>query len=432
LERGWIEGVQLCGDPPEQIREVMSEVGKATEGSDPVESSKGWGAGGMVHEQEGPAHTGVGSTGQADSGHGETLPGDLALEHRFLRRPGWIRHDPQDEGVGKRRSHVDQRHQAHRGPEPSSEFLRLAGKLGVLETRLGPQQLDQPVHLPKSNSHGVYRNGIFRYCPRMSVVTANESGWPVEALAARAGLPVRTIREYQTMRVLQPPVRRGRVGFYDSSHLQRLTLIARLQERGYSLAGIRDLFDAWAAGQDLAGVLAGPDGALIEEAPAVLDRRQFEAAVSHLPTDRFHELVSLGVVIHRSEDEYCVPSPSLLNLLDDALGNGISVDDALAVVKAIATGVRSIADSVAATLDEALCDRTEDEAVAPLLRRGRVLVAQATSRLLLHELGLALTGASGRPPDRRIAGLVDQLRVGRSPVRPEKSQRKNGKARDGE
>jgi DNA-binding transcriptional MerR regulator len=247
-------------------------------------------------------------------------------------------------------------------------------------------------------------------------IAVHETGWPVEVLAARAGLPVRTIREYQTMRVLEPPVRRGRVGFYNDSHLRRLALIARLQERGYSLAGIRDLFDAWAAGQDLAGVLAGPDGALAEEAPVVLHRREFEAAVSRLPADRLGELVALGVVIERSKDEYCVPSPSLLSLLDDAIANGVTVDDALAVVEAIATGVRGIADSVAATLGSALSDRSDDDAIVQLLRRGRVLVAQATSRLLLHELGLALTGASGRPPDPKVAGLVDRLRIGRHPT----------------
>jgi DNA-binding transcriptional MerR regulator len=81
-------------------------------------------------------------------------------------------------------------------------------------------------------------------------------GWPVEELAARVGLPVRTIREYQTMRVLEPPARRGRVAFYGEAHLRRLALIARLQERGYSLAGIRDLLEAWAAGGDLAGILS--------------------------------------------------------------------------------------------------------------------------------------------------------------------------------
>ncbi len=249
-------------------------------------------------------------------------------------------------------------------------------------------------------------------------IAAEEPGWPVEVLAARAGLPVRTIREYQTMRVLEPPERRGRVAFYSETHLRRLTLIARLQERGYSLAGIRDLFDAWAAGRDLAGVLAGPDGALAEEAPVVLDRDSLEAAVSHLPAGRLGELVTLGVVIERAAGEYCVPSPSLLGLLDDAIANGVSSDGALAVAGAIAAGVRGIAGAVAATVGEELGGRADDEAVVALLRRGRVLVAQATSRLLLHELGLALAEPATRPADPGMVGLVDWLRVGRAAARP--------------
>jgi DNA-binding transcriptional MerR regulator len=245
-------------------------------------------------------------------------------------------------------------------------------------------------------------------------MAAAEPGWPVEALAARTGLPVRTIREYQTMRVLEPPVRRGRVAFYGEFHLRRLELIARLQERGYSLAGIRDLFDAWAAGQDLAGILAGPDGALAEEAPVILTRPGLHAALSHLPEDRLGELIALGVIIDCGTGEYGVPSPSLLGLLDDAIANGVAVDDALAVAGAIATGVRSIARAVAATLVEALGDRADDDATIQLLRRGRVLVAQATSRLLLHELGLALAEPPDSPAGSKGNELADRLRIGRS------------------
>jgi DNA-binding transcriptional MerR regulator len=266
----------------------------------------------------------------------------------------------------------------------------------------------------------------------MDVATA-EAGWPVEVLAARAGLPVRTIREYQTMRVLEPPVRRGRVAFYGEAHLRRLALIARLQERGYSLAGIRDLFDAWAAGQDLAGVLAGPDGALAEEAPAILTRHELEATLSHLPAGRIGELAALGVIIERGTDEYCVPSPSLLGLIEDAAANGVTADDALAVAGAIATGVRGIAGAVAAVLTEALAGREDDEATVRLLRRGRVLVAQATSRLLLHELGLALAEPSGSPAAPKVAELAGRLRTSRGlPSSPARAPRRAGRPPDGE
>ena len=66
-------------------------------------------------------------------------------------------------------------------------------------------------------------------------------------------VPVRTIREYQTMGVLPPPERRGRVGLYRTTHVARLELIARLQVRGYSLAGIREPRLGLAAAVDWAG-----------------------------------------------------------------------------------------------------------------------------------------------------------------------------------
>ncbi len=229
------------------------------------------------------------------------------------------------------------------------------------------------------------------------------------------------------MRVLPPPVRRGRVSFYSEAHLRRLSLIARLQDRGYSLAAMRDLFEAWAAGQGLAGVLADPDSLLVDESPMVLDRDGLQAAVSRLPGDRIDDLVALGVVIESAAGQFCVPSPSLLGLLDDAVANGVAVDDALEVVSAIATGVRGIADNVAATLGVALKERADDESTVQLLRRGRVLVAEATSRLLLHELGLALA-------EPKLAGLVDRVRVGRGPGPSAKTriQRRNREVTNGE
>jgi len=101
-------------------------------------------------------------------------------------------------------------------------------------------------------------------------------GITVEELSARTGVPVRTVREYQTSKVLHPPVRVGRRGFYDESHVRRLDGIARLQERGYSIAAIRDLFEAWEQGSGLRDVLGLEDavGVPADEAPIVLTRAQ--------------------------------------------------------------------------------------------------------------------------------------------------------------
>ena len=98
----------------------------------------------------------------------------------------------------------------------------------------------------------------------------------IDELAASTGVPVRTIREYQSWRVLHPPRRMGRVGLYDDSHVRRLADIARLQDRGYSIAAIRDLLDAWSKGVGLDDVLGMGDGLgpPADEAPRRLTEHQ--------------------------------------------------------------------------------------------------------------------------------------------------------------
>lgn len=82
----------------------------------------------------------------------------------------------------------------------------------------------------------------------------------VEDLAARAGVPTSTVRMYQSKGLLHAPRRVGRTARYDSSHQQRLELVQRLQERGFSLASISELLTARAQGATVADLLALPGG----------------------------------------------------------------------------------------------------------------------------------------------------------------------------
>lgn len=86
----------------------------------------------------------------------------------------------------------------------------------------------------------------------------------IDELAARIGLPSSTIRMYQTKGVLHAPRRQGRVAYYDASHVERLTLVQRLQQRGFSLPAIAELIAAREKGESVAAVLGmgeteGPD-----------------------------------------------------------------------------------------------------------------------------------------------------------------------------
>lgn len=213
----------------------------------------------------------------------------------------------------------------------------------------------------------------------------------VDELARRAGLPVRTVREYQTLGLLPSPARRGRVGIYGPTHLARLELIGRLQARGYSLAGIRDLLGAWRDGADLAEVLGlGPDELVhIDEpgAPATVD--QLARLVPALVPDRLDDLVATGVVERCGPDRYCVPSPSLLALTADALDAGYEPDTVLALLDAIGSAARSVADAVAETIADPPPD-ADPERLAALATRGRGLLAHGTGRLAVHALGRRL------------------------------------------
>jgi len=74
-------------------------------------------------------------------------------------------------------------------------------------------------------------------------------------LAREAGIPARTVRYYQERKLLPPPRREGRIGWYSQAHLDRLRVIGQLLDRGHTLSGIGHLLTAWEQGYDLADLL---------------------------------------------------------------------------------------------------------------------------------------------------------------------------------
>lgn len=228
----------------------------------------------------------------------------------------------------------------------------------------------------------------------------------VDELAVRAKLPVRTIREYQTMGLLPAPIKRGRVGLYRQSHLSRLQLIARLQDRGYSLAGIRDLLASWRDGADLGEVLGlVPDELVhIDEpgTPATLD--QLIGALPAMVPERLSELLAIGLIEECDPDHYCVPSPSLLQLARDALNAGYTPDCVLELLAAISRAAADVADAVVTTLASPP-EVSSQAALSALATRGRGLLAHGTGRLTIHTLGRRL----GITDDAAAPDLIRQL-----------------------
>lgn len=81
--------------------------------------------------------------------------------------------------------------------------------------------------------------------------------WTIDELAQVEGVPVSTLRMYQNKGLIAPPLRRGRVGYYGPGHRERLALVGRLQERGFSLASIKEMLDLWLSGTSLDTLMGG-------------------------------------------------------------------------------------------------------------------------------------------------------------------------------
>jgi DNA-binding transcriptional MerR regulator len=238
--------------------------------------------------------------------------------------------------------------------------------------------------------------------------------WSIDELAALVGVPTRTLREYRTLALIDPPRKQGRVGRYDASHRQRLELIALLQERGYSLAAIRDLCAASASGRSLDDVLGGPSSVSIDEGAVAYSASELVDAVPALADERLRAAASDAGLIGAVGDAWHVRAPSLLALVADAIAAGASPDGAIRMAGGLAAGARVQAAAFAEMVVGELWNE-DAPAIDELVSRGRrarLQLTQAVASLVVHEVGIELRARAELPGGRGIGTLVDGLRVG--------------------
>ncbi|TRO57969.1 MerR family transcriptional regulator [Streptomyces sp. IB201691-2A2] len=151
----------------------------------------------------------------------------------------------------------------------------------------------------------------------------------IEDLAHHSGATVRTIRAYQDRGLLPRPERRGRANVYSDAHLARLRQIADLLDRGYTLASIKELLEAWDAGRGLGGVLglvAEVDGPWTDEEAVRISRAELDERFGGHPDDTaVADAVELGVLerVPGSEDTFLVPSPQELAVAAELYEAGV-------------------------------------------------------------------------------------------------------------
>jgi len=160
---------------------------------------------------------------------------------------------------------------------------------------------------------------------------ASDHELTIDELAATSRVPSRTIRFYQSRGALMTPEIRGRVAYYGKQHVERLKLIAQLQDRGLRIDAIGDLMKRIDRGEvDLAEWLG------VEEqiqAPWAGDqaRTLSEAELYDIAGSRRPGLIAdltRANIIERKGDVYLLGSPSLLAMAMKLESVGIDLETA--------------------------------------------------------------------------------------------------------
>jgi len=177
----------------------------------------------------------------------------------------------------------------------------------------------------------------------------------IDELAREAGTTVRNVRVYQDRGLLAPPERRGRVGLYGSDHLRRLRLVLRMLERGYPLAAIRELVEAWEAERDLGSVLG------LEEA---ITAPYLAEGPRRLTGARFRELLGNDEVAaaraletglaHFDGDDVVIPNPRFFDVGLELLSEGFPPRAMVEVAAGIAGAMDDVARMCVSFVNEHL------------------------------------------------------------------------------
>lgn len=248
--------------------------------------------------------------------------------------------------------------------------------------------------------------------PASEASTAAE--YTVDELARAAQTTVRNVRAYQDRGLLPPPERRGRVGIYGAEHLARLRLIGQLLERGYSIASIRELFDAWAQGRDLAHVL-GLDQAIRgpgePEQPGRLEFAELQAIFGDGLDDALIDRAQAMGLLQFAGDHLRVPSPRLFAAGVELYRAGIPLPALLDELESIQRHVEQVSTGIVQMivghlvnplLQSSLPRADQLEGLSAQLLQLRPLVEQVVEA----ELARGLPVAANRELSERVHQLL--------------------------
>lgn len=225
--------------------------------------------------------------------------------------------------------------------------------------------------------------------------------YTIDELASVTGVPSRTIRYYQSKGTLPAPERRGRVAVYGDDHIERLEVIAELQQRGLRLDAIKEVFEVVAAGGDSLQSWLGVGDSLqapwSDDRPVVWSHDELAEKVGpHRPTF-IADAVRIGIIERRSNARppaYLVTSPRLFDIalrLDEA---GIDLETAVGAERILRRRLHKASDELVSWFAEALGqgfgDSAEPDRIGTAFEALRTLGVESTQLIFAQEMERSL------------------------------------------
>jgi DNA-binding transcriptional MerR regulator len=186
-----------------------------------------------------------------------------------------------------------------------------------------------------------------------AAIPPTHAEYTIDQLARAANNTVRNVRAYQDRGLLPPPQRRGRTGIYTEAHLARLRVIGQMLERGYTLANIAELIEAWESGQDI-GQLLGLESALThpwsEELPVYYTMpelvRIFGKGLTPTEVGRAIGKATELDVLRLEGLRYRAPRPQLIRAGEQLVAMGIPLTELLDVLRMLRGNVDRVANEI--------------------------------------------------------------------------------------
>jgi DNA-binding transcriptional MerR regulator len=169
---------------------------------------------------------------------------------------------------------------------------------------------------------------------------AERQRYTIDELTTATGIASRTIRFYQSAGALPPPVKIGRIGYYGPEHIERLELIARLQDRGLRMRAIKDLveriehadhgeqvLDEWLGlGEQL-------QSSWSDDRPQAITSTQLTELAGEPRPGFLAALIRSGLIEPQGDERWLVHSPGLLHVAAQLDRAGVNVEVAIGAGK---------------------------------------------------------------------------------------------------